>query len=283
MTSNEWASFEFNSPLDLEEISHDYVRPLENLVELAAVVRSAVLELKVVPEGGDSITQSGTVLSAGGRMPMPEPKQWFQLLFMLDHVNFAEIMPAWWKLHSEIGVIPDLLAALRDERGYVENQYLNAASAIEGYRRHRNDRVNASPEHKAMTKSVVGCDPKDKQRRLNDLPAQSHAPTFAERVDEIVDRGGPLFATAVGITVDWRNWVKSGRNGVAHRDPQMVDVDKEWRTTVRATATIQWLMTLVLLRDLGIPEDVILKGIRQQKGLEFASANLRSVRPDWFS
>lgn len=95
-------------------------------------------------------------------------------------------------------------------------------------------------------------------------------------------RAGPLFPPAVGDVDAWRRWVKAGRNSVAHRDPEMVDLDKEWRTTVRVTATIGWLMTLVLLRDAGIPDAVIETGIRRERGLEAATQHLREVKPDWF-
>jgi hypothetical protein len=192
-------------------------------------------------------------------------------------------MPAWWSLHSEIGVVADLVAALREGRGYVSSQFLTGASAIEGYHRHRHGRARASAEHKARVKRIVDAAPPDERVWLNEQLAFSHEPTFAERVDAVVARAGTLFPPAVGNIDAWRQWVKAGRNSVAHRDPSMVDLDKEWRTTVRVTATIEWLMTLVLLRDLGIPDSVIERGVRRERGLEAATQHLREARPDWFS
>lgn len=71
----------------------------------------------------------------------------------------------------------------------------------------------------------------DERSWLKEQLAFSHEPTFAERVHEVVARAGPLFPPAVGNVDAWRRWVKAGRNSVAHRDPEMVDLDKEWRTT----------------------------------------------------
>jgi hypothetical protein len=282
VTSDERVSFVFDSPLDLETIGHDYVRPLQSLVELAAVDRSSTLELTVVPEGSDEYPSSVSVLSAAAREKVTSTKQWFEFLFTLRQVNFTALLPAWWQLHSEIGVVCDLLGAVR-ERGFVGNQFLIAASAIEGYHRHRFSRPKASPEHKARVNAIVAAAPEVEREWLSQRLRFSHEPTFAERIDDVIDRGGPLFAAAVGQPDAWRDWVKRGRDSVAHRDPGMFDVDKEWRTTIRITATIQWLMTLVLLCDLQIPDEVIATGVRQQRGLRLATDLLREVQPDWFN
>ena len=117
---------------------------------------------------------------------------------------------------------------------------------------------------------------------LSQQLAHSHEPTFAERMTAVLGRAGPRFGEAVGNPEEWQRWVKNGRNAVAHRDPGMVDVDKEWRTTVRIIETIKWLMTLVLLHDLELPEDVIETGLRQQRGLVSASRSLREEKPEWF-
>jgi hypothetical protein len=162
------------------------------------------------------------------------------------------VVPAWWKLHEEIGVVADLIAP-QSMNGFVGNQFMNAASAIEGYHRHRTGRQASS------------------------------GATFASRLDAVVEQAGPIFAEAVGNVDAWGKWVKDGRNGVAHRDPGMVDVDADWRTTIRIIPTMQWLMRLVLLREIGIPDEVIASGVRQDRGLEASSHQLREMRPKWFA
>jgi hypothetical protein len=63
----------------------------------------------------------------------------------------------------------------------------------------------------------------------------------------------------------------------------MVDVDKEWTTTVCITSSIKWLITLVLLKDLGVPDAVISDGLKREGGLQAASRRLQEIRPDWFT
>lgn len=282
MTSDECMDFNFRTPLDLEAIEHDFVRPLKGLIELAAGERSATLDLTVLAEGTTALTRHSRVLSTLDRRP-PPPQFPFRFLFQLKDRPFDVILPAWWKLHSELGVVADLISALRRDGGYVGDHFLNAASAIEGYHRHRLGRSKASQEHRARIQRILSAVPDSDRTWLRDQLAFSHEPTFSERVDYVVDRAGPLFAQAVGNAEDWRTWVKKARNSIAHRDPSMVDVEGEWRTTARVTATIRWLMTLVLLRDLEIPESVIKAGVRQHGGLHAASRYLREVRPDWFA
>lgn len=164
----------------------------------------------------------------------------------------------------------------------MSSQFLIGASAIEGYHRHRHGRAKPSAEHKERIKQIIDAAPERDRAWLKQQLAFSHEPTFAERVGNVVARAGPLFPPAVGDVDAWRRWVKAGRNSVAHRDPEMVDLDTDWRTTVRVTATIEWLMTLVLLRDAGIPDAVIETGIRREGGLEAATQHLRELKPDWF-
>lgn len=282
MTSDEWVRLDFETPLDLETIEHDWVRPLRNLIELAAAERSPTMGLTVLHEAADEYTSDASVLSAVSRRVPSRTKHAFEFLFTLDDVTFPTFMPAWWKLQSEIGGVADLVAALRDGGGYVSSQFLTGASAIEGYHRHRHGRSKAPAEHKVRIAQIVGAAPEEDRDWLEQQLAFTHEPTFAERIDEVVERAGPLFPPAVGDINAWCRWVKACRNSVAHRDPGMVDLDKEWRTTVRVTATIEWLMTLVLLRDARIPDSVIEKGVRRERGLEAATQSLQELQPDWF-
>ena len=68
-----------------------------------------------------------------------------------------------------------------------------------------------------------------------------------------MNRAGERFSVIVGNVAEWSSWVKNARNGVAHRDPGMIDADEEWRTTIRITETIKWLMTCSFFEDLGLP------------------------------
>ncbi len=284
MNSDEWVYFDFEEPLALEALEHDWIRPLRNLVELASAQRSPTLDVRVTREGADEYETEATVLSAMSSAEGAFEKMSFQFLFTLNDIGFDVVLPRWWELSAEIGVVADLMAALRDGGGYVSPQFLTAASAIEGYHRHREARVKKTPQHNERLARITSAVSDDDDRVwLNDKLAFSHEPSFADRARAVIDRAGPLFPPMVGNVEAWLRWVKHGRNSVAHRDPEMVNLDEEWQTTVRVTATIQWLVTLVLLRDLGLSDEVIERGVRRDRGVESATNYLRERKPEWFA
>lgn len=282
LTSDEWVYFDFKGPLVLDTILHTYIRPLKSLIELAAAQPSAILELTVMPEEASKATRAATILTkiAQGETPPPRPE--FQFLFTLRDIDFRDVVPAWWNLQSEIGMVSDIIATLSGG-GFVGSHFFNAASSIECYHRRRNESSSASTEHKERIRRIVSAAPAEDSAWLKQRLAFTHEPSFAQRIDAVVNKAGPHFAAAVGNPIAWRNWVRDGRNAVAHRGPSMVDVDKEWTTTVCIASSIKWLITLVLLKDLGVPDAVISDGVQREGGLRAASRRLQEIRPDWFT
>ena len=114
---------------------------------------------------------------------------------------------------------------------------------------------------------------------LQEQLAFSHKTDFDERVRQVMEFVGPRFEEAVGSPVEWRKWVKQARNSVAHRAPGMVNIEDEWRTAVRVTESIRWLLVLVMLNELDLREDLVQKC---QIRLQGPSARLQQVKPEWF-
>ena len=157
LDSDERVQFDFDQPIDLETVERDYVRPLRSLIELAAAEPSATLEMRVTPAGADEFTSGAAVLSAVAR-DAPDPKYSFHMLFRLQDVEFEAVLPAWWRLHSEVGIVSDLLARLRD-RGHVGAHILSAASAIEAYHR----RATAKRRPRSTSSASGGSSPRPQQ------------------------------------------------------------------------------------------------------------------------
>lgn len=283
MESDEWVDFDFQKPTGLEALMRLYVRPLESLITLAAVQNSVPLDLTAVPvEEGDD-TAPVRILSEIDR-DFLAPKPFVDMLFDLRDVTFEELLPAWWQLYcdKEMAIVVDLLESL-DGPGYPGPQFFTAASTIEAYHHRQFGKPKVSPEHRQRLDRINEKAPVEDRAWLKEKLAWSHVPSFAEVIDEVVDRAGGLFPPAVGNVTKWRRWVKEARHSVAHRDPSKVDVDRDWRTTVRITPTIRWLLVLVLLRDLGLSDEVIEAGVRNQGGLAAATENLQTEKPEWFS
>jgi hypothetical protein len=63
----------------------------------------------------------------------------------------------------------------------------------------------------------------------------------------------------------------------------MLDIEQDWRTATGVAAAMHWLMILVLLSDLNIPDAVIEPGLRQIRILEQLAHYLQVVKPEWFA
>lgn len=251
MTSHEVVHFEFDAAQTLGDVEFEYVRPLRNLIELAAMERCATLGLRVLPFGGDPARDWVQVLSGIDRRPAPPtPKHYFELLLSLDDIPFETLLPTWWKVHRELQMIPDLFLSLYD-RGYVGVLFNTAASVLEGYHRHR-DR------------------------------SKGEGYAYAERLDDLVGRAAPIFASVVGDVEKWKHWVKDERNSVAHRFPASMKVEIEWETTARVTESIRLLLSLLLIEDAGLSEDQRRQAMKRSREAERVGAGMRCVLPQWF-
>jgi hypothetical protein len=192
MTANEWVLFDFETPLSLAMIEHDYATPLANLLELVSNRPTAFFEFTVTPEGAGEGDQPWSVLSNEARGPVPSPRNPFELIFTLRDVDFDTVLPRWWRMQPDLGVVPGLLSSLRG-RSSVANHFLNAASAIESYHRHLIRDVPPSAEHKALLKRIRDALARADWTWLKQFLIHSHEPSFAQRIDAVVARSGTLF------------------------------------------------------------------------------------------
>jgi len=277
--ATERVQFELSKPRGISWIDHQCVRPLRSLMALAADSPSEVLRFELAPAGDDFVSLE--VLPAS-RDEVARPVHPFEFIFNLADIDFEESMSAWWALYERIGIALDLLESLRGP-GFISNHFLNAASAVESYHTHTTKKDKKSSAHRQRVKRIVETAPSSDQDWLKKKLAFSHKTDFIDRVAAVMERAGPVFLHAVGSPDDWSDWVKKGRNSVAHRAPGMLNIEDEWETTIRVTDTLRWLLSIVVLRDLGLTESVIEEGVQRSGGLRYASDRLRVVQPDWFA
>jgi len=243
--------FEFDSSLSLDDVYFEYVRPMRNLIELVAMERSAMLAFRVLPTGGSDGDWVQVLSGVHRRAPIPAPKHHWELMFGLNDVEFATVLPTWWSAHRKLGYMPDLFLSLYD-RGNVGVQFMTAASTLDGYHRHYDPSTDHSRFH------------------------------YADRLDYLVSRGGPIFSSAVGNLELWKVWVKEARNSVAHRFPAGARVESEWMTTVHVSASIRLLLSLLFLEDAGLSEDQRREAMKRSKEASRVETHLRRVLPEWF-
>lgn len=279
-SSDEWIGFEFSDPFDIETIEREFSRPLRYFLELASNVSCPQLGFELTAEGAAVTDLPATVLSSLHRGHTSATRHSFQLLFNLSDTNFETVIPMWWQLQEEIGVVTDLWASLR-RRSFVGNDFMNAATAVESYHRHRHP-TQVTDSHKSRIKTILEAVPEDDREWLKGFLNNSHEPSFSNRMDDVVSEAGDFFTAAIGSPKSWRNWVRDGRVGTAHRGPNMINVDSEWTETIVLTATVQWLLTIVFLEAIGIADTVYEQRIQQWGDLNWYSTRLHELKPAWF-
>ena len=203
------------------------------------------------------------------------------MFFRLESVEFADVVSDWWKLQEEIGIVTDLLSSLR-QRNFVGNSLLNAATAIESYHRHRYPSQITTQQELRLERILKPFTGKDRSW-LKGLLKRSHEPNYAARIDKVVSESGEFFTSQIGNARMWRDWVVAARNGAAHRDPSMINVDEDWVITVRVVASIQILMSIVLMKSIGVPAEVYEENIKRSGDFDFISRELRELVPEWFA
>ena len=281
LRSDEWFNIEFVEPKSRTSIEWDFVRPLRYFLELAVNEACPLIGIELVPANPEHPFQSVSVLTALHRGETPENANWFRFNFNAADIDFEEILPAWCSLVVKLGSTTDLLASLRS-RNFVGANFLTAATAIESYHRHSYP-VEVSERHRERLSRIESALSRTDFRWLKRFISHSHEPSYGQRIDQVVKEAGEFFESAIGNRFKWRDWIVAARNGTAHRGPGMLNVDREWIVTVRVAASIQLLMSIVLMKAVGVPDQAYEERILRAGQLRFISDELRSLVPRWFA
>lgn len=253
--SHEVLSFVFEKPIDVESILHDYVRPIQNLVTLASRDRSQIEELRVSLQRRHD--EDAVVLPNGQPNATTGTRYIDQsLLFRQHDLGFSESIERWFDLHVNLDIVCDLLASLRGEIN-LANQFMNAASALESYHRRSSPKQRPSEQHKARLDRIISSVANDDKAWLRDKLRYSHEPTYLERLSDLLAIASPLINEVIPRSEVWARWLKDARNSVAHRDPGMVSIEKEWRAAAAVVAAAEWLLVILLMLDLGFTQEEV--------------------------
>jgi hypothetical protein len=280
MHSNEHITFAFDRPLDVETISHEYIRPLGNMLMLSSRRSCPMLELRV---GFDESWFRNNIAVLSRRLSDTNERNRnpSELLFRLDDLGFDSTMARWFELHQQLGIVCDLLASLRAP-GNLASHFLDIASALESYHRRTHRRDKASRDHKARLQRIYQSVDDTDSGWLREQLRFSHQPTYMSRLQDLLADASVHIQPKIGDPEKWATWLKNGRNSIAHRDPGMLDVEKEWRATHAVMRSAEWLLVVLLLQDLGLPQSKIELALQRQQSWGFLSESLREAVPTLF-
>jgi hypothetical protein len=212
------AVFRFTPPVTLKTLHRDYVSPLRQLIALAvgSPVFMPSLELIV---GDRNRGRSARLISVQLTKAVSEEMHSGSMRFTADTLGFDVTVRSWWSLHPDFQVIMNLHEGIDASRGFLAERFLTAATALEGYHRTK----YPGPRIK-----------------------------YADRLRVLAERAGQTFQAGIGVPGRWEDAIVAGRDGLSHRDPQMINVEDNIERAVWLIESMEWLLTLLFLQDLGL-------------------------------
>lgn len=264
--------------------------PFLNLLNLASGYPTSLEALRVrrsidakdgLSPWADVSIYAGAVDPAEQRSVQPQ-----QYLVTLDDVPFDMLIPRWLSLVDALGLTLDILFSLdRPQAGFVSSRFFNAAAAAEGiHRRLYPDQEIASTRHVAKVARILRQVSKSRDRSwLRSVLKYSHQPTFATRMYRLLEDAGGAFAPYVSDREQqsWVGIITRLRNIVAH---SLNDDDIERRPAAlhRLGSSLSLLLRIVLVRRLGVPEELLQRRLRWHMQWSYLPEALRRDVPELF-
>ncbi|MHC1559892.1 ApeA N-terminal domain 1-containing protein [Actinomycetospora sp. C-140] len=252
---------EFGRDLSIEEIEHGLIRPLRYLVSLASDRESLVTsfavfhrdhryehidhEIPLTVRGYGEKTENSSVDNDRHRRVID-----------IQEMPFDRLIPKWFRLSTRLGPVLDLIFSSDGASGYIENQFFDLATAVEGFYevelRRKTDALR--PEEAAVMRELIEAAPpahkewvKRRLRRVEDV-------TYAEKVQSLIEYCGTWLYSHIGSSGSWQNAVARKRNSFAHpTSDDSLFADHILTGRLRANLTV--ILRLALLRLLGASQN----------------------------
>lgn len=219
-----------------------------------------------------------TVYRIGIAKPKPNEKS-LDLrshVLTLDDLPFDQLLPRWLEVGSKFSAARRMILGLRYVRdGYVETRVVTAVAAAEAMHR----ALEPAPpipkdEFKQLRATLLDVVTPERKAWLRErITSHSNVPTLKGRLLDLVDRLGEAGRLLVHDPETWAKAAKDARNHLAHVGSATTDLN-HLHAVAEVTAGV---VILNLLHELGVPQDRLLKAVREHPDLSHASKLARKV------
>ncbi len=183
----------------------------------------------------------------------------FEYLFDLPGIRpkFADVMTRWFDLTERLGPVLDLILGPRYRPDtYVDNHFLNAVTAAEGYHRITcSNAVLPRATHRGIVKAALEGVPDEHRTCLREGLGHSSEPTLRERLMGLHGRVAGAITGIVGRAEEFAGPVVRERNRSTHRDAARQDGSAGGATILKLSHQVTLVLTACLLLDLGFDLD----------------------------
>ncbi|MFL6127249.1 HEPN domain-containing protein [Actinophytocola sp.] len=252
---------DLSSPVDIGDVDYKFVRPFRHLLSLATGVDSAAGRFRVgnkaYVEDPRNVWLDAHVYGRSKAYLNAEQERAERMLFTLADVDFAEFVPRWYQLVDKLGITCDLLFSANSSHvPFASNKLFNLASAVDGvHQRLYPSADKKTREHRVRVSEVVDAAPKQHQKWLQNALLFSHRTDFEQRLHALIDHAGLALHPFLGDRDKWVTLVKKLRNQFAHAPRSRHPLESDVRKLSRLSATIDVLLRIVLLREMGFSND----------------------------
>jgi hypothetical protein len=272
---------ELDEPVPMTVWLSQVVNPLRHFLTFATDRPNEVAELTFKTFRYDEVHGSDVHAEyrRGSVLASLPPAYDFEFLFDARALGsvFPSTMKAWLGLYHRLGPVLDLFFGPRYRpTTFIENHFLNAVGAAEGY--HRATVTNAilpPAEHRARVQAVVDASPSAHQAWLKQRLAYSNEPTLRDRFMDLHARSEPIVAGILGSAPAYADPVVRMRNALTHRGKGTPKSVPSGRELLRLTEQTNFLLTTCLLLDLGLGESFVLEATRRSRRFRLLTEVLR--------
>jgi hypothetical protein len=268
-------TLEFNKSIEIDEILTNYVRPLQDFVTMATDRPNAITDLSF----------RGTHLLDDQPKPMQQKIELFQrsiivpsrkkkstlmshdMLFLLSDLDGVQIR-RWLSITKRYRPVVGILFGQRYSRDglHIENQLLNAVSAVEAYHRRRFtntilDKAAWKKQKKAITSKA---DPSD-LGLLNQVLQFANEKRLKERLDEILAHSGPVGRDLIPDADLWSKQVREYRNALTHYDPDSPHEIEDYEMLYWLAKSLSWLMLACIMIETGFKKRKVIQLFRDNQ------------------
>jgi hypothetical protein len=194
----------------------------------------------------------------------------------LPHVGI-DSLARWIERHPALHPIPAVVAGSLDRaRGmHLENELLELASCAEGLDRRMHGKETIFNQDTIDDIKRIACDSVrvglrgeiglEAARQLQ-MKLSFFEPTYKERLNRLIEYTKECMPNAVGVAKIWIASLADARNDLAHLLP---DPRNSWETNLILIDSLRWILGAALLRQGGIPEEVIKERLKQYETYQF--------------
>ena len=279
--------FHFSRPCTIEEAYNDFIGVF--LRFFAVLTGERIFAKEVLLFEGDPFTKPDSF----------EPKELLQAVpgiqtartdihgMITQYANLASrfetITKRWFELHAKFEPIVDLLLLVHSECPLTEtSRFLFMAQALEVY--HARSGKFSSLEmdkehHKLRSNAILEKVPAEHQKWLKEKLAYLNQKTLSQRIEEVLSLYPSETKSLTNSFPDFAKRVRYTRNYLTHYPEDLRKAGKiaEGKDLIKMAATLQALLHICLLRELGIDGEPIREIVSRSTSLDVISVSEESL------